>query len=294
MNEYESFIRIFAYPWGLIIAGIWGALWGSFFNVLIIRLPAEESVVRPASHCRACKRPIAWYDNVPLVSFLLLRGRCRYCGARFSGRYFLVELLVGLLSLSMYLVSVAYSEGPIGARLSQWVITSLFCGVLVAITFIDLDIMRIPDAITYPGIPIAVLLSLFLGHPHLWDGLLGAVCGYLSIRLIADGYQLLTGRAGMGYGDAKLLAMIGGLCGWQFLLPTLFLASLQGSLIGIPILLLHRGKNTEEEHDNTDPKAVPPSGLRHARIPFGPFLSLAALELLLLKNYLPLFFPYLY
>ena len=298
---------------GRALAAIWGALWGSFFNVMIVRVPAGESLVRPASHCRACGARVAWYDNLPLISYLLLRGRCRACGARFSPRYLLVELLVAALSVVMHQVVVVDADPgvAIGLRAAQLVTTSLFCGLLVAVTFIDLDSLRIPDAITYPAIPTAMLLSLFMGHPHLWDGAVGGVAGYLVIRLLADGYQLITGRVGMGYGDAKLLAMIGGLLGWQSLLPTLFLAAFQGSVIGIGALLILRrtrpdagspGPPAQESPAEASTPGVegeeeeepPSSSLRHARIPFGPFLSLAAVEVLVLRRQLGAFFPFLY
>jgi leader peptidase (prepilin peptidase)/N-methyltransferase len=302
-------------PFGWVAAGLWGLVWGSFFNVLIVRLPGGESVVKPASHCRGCKKTIPWYDNIPILSYLLLRGRCRHCGERFSPRYLLVELLVLCLTLGAYTLLVVQQPDPLGLRIARFVIASLFCGVLVAITFIDLYTMRIPDAITYPGIPACMLLSLFMGNPHLWDGAVGGVAGYLVIRLIADGYELITGRAGMGYGDAKLLAMIGGLLGWQILLPTLFLSALQGSVIGITALVLTRGlggtsgtgpqeggsthtadepPGATPEDDEHDAAAEAPSSLRYTRIPFGPFLSLAAVEVLFLRQYLPVFFPYLW
>lgn len=305
--EDLTFIPQLVYgPFGWVAAGLWGAVWSSFFNVLIIRLPQGESVVRPASHCRACGKPIPWHDNIPILGYLLLRGRCRRCGARFSARYLLVELLVTALALAMYyLFVVKPGPGPaVGLALARFVITSLFCGVLVAITFIDLDTLRIPDAITYPGIPCCMLLSLFMGNPRMWDGAVGGVAGYLGIRLIADGYQLITGRVGMGYGDAKLLAMIGGLLGWQVLLPVLFASALQGTLIGVTVLVVLRwrrreppsadpGESTPGDED-AEAEEQPSASLRHARLPFGPFLSLAALEVLLARDLLPLLFPYLW
>jgi leader peptidase (prepilin peptidase)/N-methyltransferase len=291
-------------PFGWVAAGLWGAVWSSFFNVLIIRLPQGESVVRPASHCRVCGQPIPWHDNIPILGYLLLRGRCRRCGARFSARYLLVELVVTALALGMYYLFVVRpgSGVPVGLALARFVITSLFCGLLVAITFIDLDTLRIPDAITYPGIPCCMLLSLFMGTPHRWDGVVGGVGGYLGIRLIADGYQLITGRVGMGYGDAKLLAMIGGLLGWQVLLPVLFASALQGTLIGVTVLVVLRRRRggapttgpAEGAADDEEAEEQPSASLRHARLPFGPFLSLAALEVLLAWDLLPLLFPYLW
>ena len=320
MTDAEFLLNLWSGPFGWIAAALWGAAWGSFFNVVICRVPAGESVVRPPSHCRACKTPIAWYDNIPLLSFLLLRGRCRNCGDTFSWRYFLTELLICLLAVLMHYLFVVKGTGPVGLRLAQLTITSLFSGLLVAIAAIDLDTPRIPNVITYPGIPVFALLSLLMGHPRWYDGLIGAVAGYLVIRLLADGYELLTGRLGMGYGDAKLLAIIGGLLGWQALLPTLFLASFQGSLIGITALVIaRRGAPPEDEAEHeaeepAKPKEDPEgeedeededeeyalsreanrASLRHARIPFGPFISLAALEILVCQDYLSVLFPYLY
>jgi leader peptidase (prepilin peptidase) / N-methyltransferase len=307
MTDFLSIMALGSY--GRLVAGIWGALWGSFFNVLILRLPAGESLARPASHCRSCGAPVRWYDNIPLLSYLILRGRCRHCKARFSARYLLVEALVCALALLVHQRLVVDGTVDLPLRLGQFVIGSLFCGLLVAITFIDLDSLRIPDAITYPGMPLAAVASIFMGLPHLWDGAVGAAAGYLVIRLIADGYQLITGRMGMGYGDAKLLAMIGGLLGWQALLPTLFLAALQGSVIGISALVIVRrrarasGADVEAptsdaggdgKKEETEGEAPPSASLRHARLPFGPFLSLAAVELLALRSYLPVIFPYFY
>jgi len=304
-----SFLHLLALsPLGYVTVGVWGALWGSFFNVVIVRLPEGESLVRPASHCRSCGAPVRWYDNIPLLSYLILRGRCRRCGARYSARYLLVELLVCVLALLMHHLFVvrAPAGAPIAPQLAQLAITSLFCGTLVAITFIDLDHLIIPDAITYPGIPLAVLLSLFMGLPHLWDGAVGAAAGYLFIRLIADGYRLIKKRMGMGYGDAKLLAMIGGLLGWQVLLPTLLLGCLQGAVVGIPALLIARRSHPTQHDDGASEgteaglskaQVEPPASegeieeqtppLRYTPIPFGPFLALAAVEVLALRSYLP-------
>ena len=364
MFDAETLDFLFSGTWGRVAAFFWGAVWGSFFNVLIVRLPAGESVVRPASHCRGCKRTIAWYDNVPLLSYLLLRGQCRHCGEKFSARYFLTELLICLLTMLMHHMFVVNGTGDIGLRLAQFVTTSGFCGILISLAFIDLDTMRIPDAVTYPGIPIAMALSLLMQHSRWWDGLVGGVVGYLVIRAIADGYQLLTGRMGMGYGDAKLLAMVGGLLGWQALLPTLFLASFQGSVIGIAVLAIAKRRRegaqdpdsapdaepdsapdadpdsapdaepdsapepepsaemeseaeaepvsnpvtepgldaavessstpasgADDEQDEDDPDE-PDDSIRYARIPFGPFLTLAALEVLVLGDLLARLIPF--
>lgn len=296
MDEARFVAEVAVGPAGRLLAGLWGALWGSFFNVVICRVPAGESLLRPASRCRACGAPIAWYDNVPLLSYLLLRGRCRRCGARFSPRYLLVEALVAGLAVAVHQVFVVDATGPIGLRLAHLIIGSLFCGLLIAVAFIDLDTLLIPNVITYPGIPVAVLLSLLMGNPHLWDGAVGAAGGYLLIRLFADGYRLIRGRLGMGYGDAKLLALICGLLGWQRLLPVLFLAAMQGSLIGIGALVWIRRRRRSggpaapsTTSGESEAEQAPP--LRFATIPFGPFLGLAGIEVLLLHRWLARVFP---
>jgi len=326
MSSYALWDQLLVGPWGIAIAACWGAIWGSFCNVVVVRVPRGESVVRPPSHCRSCGREVAWYDNLPVLSYLLLRGRCRHCDARYSPRYALVELGVALLAVGLHHVYVVQAEGPLGLRVAQLAITSLFAVAMVALALIDLATMRIPNAITYPGIPLAVALSPWMSLPHLWDGLLGAAGGYLLVRVIADGWELLTGRQGMGYGDGKQLAMIAGLLGWQTLLPTLFLASLQGTLIGVTTLLWLRrsarrrralatapgeaadgapsaapgGAPSEapaeapsEAPEEAPQEAPDDAPLGAARLPFGPFLSLAALELLLLRDLLPAFFPWL-
>jgi len=314
MSE-TGFLELFVTgPWGRVFAGLWGAIWGSFFNVMIVRLPEGQSLIRPRSRCCSCGAQLAWYDNIPILSFFMLRGRCRQCGARYSARYVVVEILVTLLALAAHQVYVVSGMASLGMSGAQCAIVSLFCGLLTAIAFIDLATMRIPDAITYPAIPVAMGLSLFMGHPHYWDGLVGGIAGYAVIGLISGGYRLLTGRLGMGGGDAKLLALIGSLLGWQMLVLVLFLASFQGCLIGIPLLLLSRrgGSGTKDQpgsegaggskaapiepptvtDGDSDDVPAPSSSLRHSALPFGPYLSLAAIELLLLQRYLPLFLTF--
>lgn len=305
MEDISSMLEMLLQgPYGWFLAGVWGALWGSFFNVVIVRLPHDESLVQPASHCRHCKMPLRWYDNVPLLSYLLLRGRCRRCKARYSPRYVMIEAIVCLLSVALYWRYVDQGIATFELRLAQFFIASLFAGLLIAISAIDLETFYIYNSITYPGIPLAVLLSLFFEPTHLWDGALGAVLGYALIRAIADGYRLVKGKAGMGYGDAKLLAMIGGLLGWQAILPVMFLASIQGSFVGVPLLILFRRRQRQGLADenmlssddaNVDNASIESSSesLRYARLPFGPFLSLGAIEMLLAKEWIMLFFPYL-
>jgi len=232
-----------------ICSFILGAVVGSFLNVCICRLPRDESVVSPPSHCPGCGYLIRWYDNIPLLSYLMLRGRCRGCGERISPRYPLVELLNALLSLALYL-----RFGPTLA----FCVLFVLCSALVAITFIDLEHQIIPDEISLSGIVLGFVASFFLaGHGWL-NSLLGILLGGGSLLLVAYGYQLLTGKEGMGGGDIKLLAMMGAFLGWRSIPFIIFVSSLAGSLIGISLMLIQK----------KDSKLA---------IPFGPYLALGAL-----------------
>lgn len=228
---------------------ILGAVVGSFLNVCIYRLPAGESVVHPRSRCPACSTPIRVADNIPLVSYLLLRGRCRACGAPFSPRYLLVEALTGGGALAAALA--------FGFTLYA-VVAFAFTAALITVTFIDLDHQIIPDVISLPGIVIGLVLSLWLPTPGWQSAVIGMLAGGGVLWAIAAGYEWLTGREGMGGGDIKLLAMIGAFLGWKAIPVTLLIGSLTGSLVGMGLMLL-RGADSR----------VP--------IPFGPFLAAGAL-----------------
>lgn len=229
-------------------AFIFGAVVGSFLNVCIYRLPLGQSVVSPGSRCMDCGAAVRWYDNIPILSWLVLRGRCRSCKAPFSIRYPLVELLTGLLTLLLML--------KFGPSLSLAVMF-LFCAALVVITFIDFDHQIIPDEISLPGILLGFLSSFFLpGHGWL-SSLLGIVVGWGSLALIFYGYLWLTGREGMGGGDAKLLAMMGAFLGLKAVPFIIFASSLVGTVAGLSIMAIQRKD-------------------RHLAIPFGPYLALGA------------------
>ncbi len=231
-----------------IFAFIFGAVVGSFLNVCICRMPKDESVVSPPSHCPVCNYQIRWYDNIPIVSYLFLRGKCRGCHTGISIQYPLVELINGLLTLALFL-----RFGPTLA----FAVLFLFCSALVVITFIDLEHQIIPDEISLSGIVIGFICSFFItGHGWI-NSLLGILLGGGFLWLVAYGYQLATGRDGMGGGDIKLLAMMGAFLGWKAVLFIIFASSLLGSVIGVSIMLLQK----------KDSKFA---------IPFGPYLALGA------------------
>ena len=250
----------------LAFSFILGAVIGSFLNVCIYRIPAGESIVHPPSRCPACGAGIRWHQNVPILSYILLRGRCAACRVRISPRYPLVEALSGLLFALVF-----FHFGFQWATHVYW----LFAASLIVITFIDLDHQIIPDVISLPGIVVGFICSFAVPRLSWSDSLIGILVGGGSLYLVAVGYELLTKKEGMGGGDIKLLAMIGAFLGWQAVLPVIFLSSFVGSLVGVPIMLLKKA----------DSKLA---------IPFGPFLAAAALFYLfwgppLIRWYLGLF-----
>jgi len=266
-----------------VLAFVLGALLGSFANVCILRIPRGQSIVRPPSHCGSCGAPVRWYDNLPIVSYLLLRGRCRACGVSFSPRYLFVELATGLLVLALYQLCVgqhAVTE-DLPLRLARFGVYTLFTLTLVVITFIDLDHKKIPDRITYPGIPLFFLFGQLLGDVSLLDRGIGVVAGYGVVRLLSDGYYYLTKREGLGYGDGKLLALVGGLLGWRAVLFSLFGGSLLGTLIILPVILLTRRRSAPAVDENGEEISI-----RHVELPFGPFLAVAAVVYLFLGDML--------
>jgi leader peptidase (prepilin peptidase)/N-methyltransferase len=250
-------------PYGWILAGVWGAMWGSFFNVCIHRLGLYESVVRPRSRCPSCGKTIGALDNIPVVSWLVLRGRCRACGAPISPRYPLVELLSLALALAVYWRFVDGATGDATARLAHFFVYFAFAGTLVVLAGIDFDHQLIPDRVTYPAIPVFFVCAILLRDVAPLDLVLGAVIGYGLVALTAEASFRLLGREGMGYGDAKLLMMVGALLGWRAVVVTFFAAPFFGLLI-IPAVHVARRKK-----------------VLGVEVPYGPFLAGAALIYLL-------------
>ncbi len=253
MTRQENMIpTLFLYTMAFVL----GTCIGSFVNVCIYRIPAGLSIVHPPSSCPGCNMRIRFYDNIPIFSYLMLKGKCRSCNTPISFRYPFVELLTGTFA-----VACVISFGPTFAGM----VAFIFVTVLIVITFIDLDHRIIPDAISLPGILLFFLASF--GNPSIdWQSsALGILAGGGSLLAVAWGYQLFTGREGMGGGDIKLLGMIGAMVGWQGVVFSLFAASVLGTAIGLAVMV-RSGKD-----------------MRLA-IPFGPFLAAGAIIYLFFGN----------
>jgi leader peptidase (prepilin peptidase)/N-methyltransferase len=235
-----------------LFAFVLGTVIGSFLNVCIYRIPKGKSIVYPPSFCPSCKRPIKWYDNVPVVSYILLRGKCRHCKSPISLRYPIVELLTGATT-----AAVTCKFGPTFDTLYYLVLIYY----LIVVAFIDLDTMEVPVKLSY----FALLAGLFLSIPasiKFVDSMLGASFGAGVILFIIETYYVFTGKEGMGYGDANIMAVIGAFLGWKKVLLTLFFASLTGAVLGVTLMALR--KSSKEQP-----------------LPFGPFLAAGALATLL-------------
>lgn len=245
----DNFIQVFVFVFGAVV--------GSFLNVVILRLPSEEeSIVFPPSRCPECGKKLKWYDNIPIVSFILLMARCRYCKQPISWQYPTVELAMGLLSLALFhkfFISVSF--------LGYFVL----CAALLVIIFIDVYHQIIPDVISIPGIVLGFGFSFFTDFITWKDSGIGLLAGGGTLYAVATGYYLLTKREGMGGGDIKLLGMLGAFLGWQSLPFVILCSSLTGTVVGIGAMV-KQGKGG---------KSV---------IPFGPFLALAGMTYLFFKE----------
>lgn len=280
----------FLYP----MAWLFGCLWGSFLNVCIARLPRGGSVVWPASHCPKCKAAIRGYDNVPVFSYLLLRGKCRACKAPISARYPMVELLMGMLTLAL-----VHRFGVSFTTLAYFVLTM----GLIVVTFIDVEYWIIPNEVSYGLWLVGLGVSFVPGATVApLDAFIGFAGGAAGLFLVAWLFLKLRGVEGLGAGDWKLLGGLGAFLGWRLLPLLLFLAALQGVLVALVVYLARRGKPLEpaplpeppaepaaddetrpepaietDSAQNTSDDGPPPGRLA---LPFGPFLAVAALELI--------------
>ena len=232
----------------LVAAGLFGLCIGSFLNVVIYRLPLGQSLATPPSRCRNCGYSLRWFDNIPVLSWVLLRGRCRKCGTSVSWQYPLVELVTAALFV---LVVWLTPPGPLMAS------RLLLVCILIALFGIDLEHQILPNVITLPGIAIGLLFSL-IAPPGWKDALIGVLVGGGILYAIAWGYYLWRREEGMGMGDVKMLAMLGAFLGWKAVLVTLVLSSFAGAFIGVAMMAVQRGS------------------MKYA-LPFGTFLALGAL-----------------
>lgn len=281
----------------LSVAAIFGALVGSFLNVVIARVPKGLSVVRPASRCPRCLRPIAWYENVPVLSWLALRGKCRGCRLPISIRYPLVELATSLLA-----VACVRQLGP-----TPWAVAAFaFLAALVALTYIDRDHWLLPRSITIPFIGLGLAASFLPDAPGIASSAMGAAAGFASFALVGYLAERIMKKEALGGGDLWLFAMIGAWLGAKALLPVALLASSQGAVIGIVLLQAARRKAAVRESaeaalapsdpDTPDDDRAPVTALPPPKptgdeeldswvppegsVPFGPFLALGAAEYL--------------
>jgi leader peptidase (prepilin peptidase) / N-methyltransferase len=266
-----------------------GALWGSFFNVAIYRWPRGLSVVRPPSHCPACGAPVRWYLNVPIVGYLLLRGKARCCGAPLTARYVWVEALSGVLGLAVAERFFVQSDGTASAAGLDTVLYFTFVGGLIVATFVDLEWMEIPDEVSLPGAALGLATVGLRTGPSAVSAAVGAGIGFLVVQvLFVWCYELLRGHRGMGEGDAKLLLMVGAFLGWEAVLFCLVAGSFHGLLaaglayaFGVPLV---PRRPDEESADGIAP--LTPSVQEEAeqtaipKMVFGPMLALSALEYL--------------
>ena len=273
LDDFGLFYAQYPVIFGLVTF-VFGTLVGSFLNVVILRLPlileqtwqeeaalilgeAPKATARvtlwgPRSACPSCSSTIRAYDNIPVVSFLLLRGRCRDCSTRIALRYPLIELLTGFVTLGL-LIALGWNTTFAAALVLSY--------GLIALTFIDFDHQILPDQITLPGIWIGLLLNLNGIFCSLEESVIGAMAGYLSLWIVYQGFKLATGKEGMGFGDFKLLAALGAWFGWTALPGIVLISSAIGAIIGITLIALGRP--------------------REEAIAFGPYLALAGFIFLL-------------
>ncbi|MCL5408551.1 MAG: prepilin peptidase [Candidatus Omnitrophica bacterium] len=243
-----------------------GACLGSFANVCIYRIPRGKSIVFPPSSCPKCKKPIKWHDNIPVLSFFILRGKCRNCGKKISSRYPIVEFIMGLLAFLLY------EKFSISA---PFLIYFIFVLALVIVSFIDWDTYTIPDSIDIPGIPAGILAmtfipGMFIGNSSIITRFFysfgGAVLGVAVIGFFAIAGKLIWKKDAMGGGDIKLIAMLGAFLGWRSIFLSIFFGSILGTLISMVLILIKKKKWDDY-------------------VPFGPYLSLGAIIAVFLKGF---------
>ena len=235
-------------PYGFLIVGLLGLIIGSFLNVCIGRLPAGESVAYPGSRCPNCRKPISWYDNLPVLSYLILGGRCRNCKQTISIRYPIIEACTAATFLVQ---AIVFGGDPV-----LLVQRLLFTAMLIVLFGTDLETQRLPNVITLPGIVIGLAFSPFV-PPGVVECAIGAALGAAILFVVRWGWKAATGTDGMGLGDVKMLAMIGAFLGWKQVWLVLFLSSLCGAVVGVMLAALGRRS-------------------LQSKLPFGTFLAMSA------------------
>lgn len=267
----QAGLYIFTETPGLVLAVVLGLLWGSFATVCIYRWPEDRSVVKPGSHCDVCKHPIRWYDNIPLVSYLWLRGKCRDCGTEFSARHLVIEGAMAMLFAAAWWFTLGPAGflDPIDLRVLKFVLFAAFIFSMVVITFIDIDHMLILDKVVWPAAVLGYGATFLLPGYRWYDGLIGAVVGYGVPWLIGEIYLRLRDREGLGLGDSTLLMYVGAFLGWKGVVCALFGGALVGTVIELTKLML-----VADPEDSDD--FVGPPNPNRGELPFGPYLCLAA------------------
>jgi leader peptidase (prepilin peptidase)/N-methyltransferase len=310
----EPWLAVLLSSGARIGAFFWGAIWGSFANVVIHRVPRGESIVRPRSRCPGCGTTLGAIDNVPILSYLVLRGKCRHCGEPIALRYLIVELLAGLLAFATYMrmVYVPLLEGS-APNLGGWLLAFAFCLAVLVVVFVDLDVWIIPDVIVLPMAVVGLLAAAIVPEwldVELVPAAIAAAGGYLLIAGMRWLWFRLRGIEAIGLGDAKLLAMVGAFCGPVGVSWCIGAGAIQGLVVAVPMLLAGRriantdlhdvhgddpelGPRPEQEASDHDPHATDDeagsgddssASVMGRHVPFGPFLGLAALEYMLLRD----------
>ncbi len=243
---------ILSTTFGWIVAAVFGLIFGSFANVLVARLPSGKSLVKPGSQCPQCKKPVRCFDNIPIVSYLLLRGRCRSCRKKISVRYPIIEFLTALL-----FVACVSRFGLTYAVVAHGWSLMVIC---IAITFIDLEHRIIPDLLSLTGVVLGILTSWMIPELGMIQSILGAGFGFSFFYLLAWIYQARTGHTGLGGGDIKFLAMVGAFLGPAGVITTVLVSSIVGSVIGVAWGIASKKKK-----------------IMKVAVPYGPFLVIGAL-----------------
>lgn len=288
--EMDLILEVMPREYFIALAAIFGAMWGSFANVVIVRWPEGLSVLHPASHCMSCGAPVRLYDNIPVLSYVILRGRCRHCKTSYSPQHAVVELSMALLSVGVLQMTLLADPPSFLNGLASYFIWLAFVWALVTAGMIDLNTYFLPDVITLPGVVVGIGVNAFVLGRGLIDPVVAALGSYAVVNLLfVRGYKALTGKQGMGEGDPKLIAMIGAFLMLEGVMFALFAGAMQGLVVGSIMVAVRRKTGSgpqppvlEDEEDAVDDDGnsleEEDTPFRRAKVPFGPFLALGAIE----------------